>query len=143
MLVHRDESKPRTNHRGHRGGQKRTGKEITPAIAEGSGIQSNAATSVGPTEPADVEMGSSDNPVSQDQLTNDTGMNNITDGPKLSGTAPHRGTSDALSDHRAAQDRKDAAQDTHMEQLTGAMSSLKFVPRNVRLGSKKPGLPPR
>lgn len=140
MLVHHNESKPP----GHRGGKKRTGKDTTPAIAEGSDVQNDAATIDGSAEPVDVAMGDSDYPVSQDQLSNEnTGKGNITGGPKSSDTASHGGISEILSDHQAVQDRKAAAQDTGMEQLTGAMSSLKFVPRNVRLGSKKSGLPPR
>lgn len=150
MLVHRNEGKPHTNQRdnahrqGHKGGKKRTGKDTTPSTAEGGDVQKNAATNDGAAEPVDVSMGESDNPVSQGQLSNKyTGKGHIMGDTKGSDIATLGGVSDTLSDHQAVQDRKAAAQDTDMEQLAGAMSSLKFVPRNVRLSSKKSGLPPR
>lgn len=150
MLVHRNEGKPHTNQRdnahrqGHKGGKKRTGKDTTPSTAEGGDVQKNAATNDGAAEPVDVSMGESDNPVSQGQLSNKyTGKGHIMGDTKGSDIAALGGISDTLSDHQAVQDRKAAAQDTDMEQLAGAMSSLKFVPRNVRLSSKKSGLPPR
>jgi hypothetical protein len=150
MLVHRNESKPRANQRdnahrqGHKGGKKRTGIDAAPGITEGTDVQKNAATNDGAAEPVDVAMGEPDNPVSAIQLSNkNTGKSDITGGTKDSDIAALGGFSDIVSHHQAAQNHTAATQDTDMEQLTGAMSSLKFVPRNVRLGSKKSGMPPR
>lgn len=147
MLVNRNESKPRTHQRdtahqqGRKGGKKRPGKDATPGVAEGNETQKNATTDDGAAEPVDVAMGDPDNPISQDQLNNGTGKDNNR-GATSSDVASLGGSTDILAQLQAVQDRT-AAQDTDMEQLTGAMSSLKFVPRNVRLASKKSGLPPR
>lgn len=150
MLVHRNEGKPRTNqrdnthHQGHKDGKKRTGKDTTPGTAKGGDVQKNVATDDGAAEPVDVAMSQSDNQVSQDQLSDDyTSKGHITGNTKGSDIASLGGITDTLSGRQAVQDRKAAAQDTDMEQLAGAMSSLKFVPRNVRLSSKKSGLPLR
>ncbi|KAG8161435.1 hypothetical protein KVR01_008422 [Diaporthe batatas] len=145
MLVNRKESKPRTHHRdnahqqGRKGGKKESGKDATPGVAEGNGIQVNATANDRAVEPVDVAM---DDPVSQDQPNSDIGKDNNR-GATSSNVAALEASSDILPKHQAVHDRKTAAQDTDMEQLTGAMSSLKFVPRNVRLASKKSGLPPR
>lgn len=151
MLVHRNEGKPRANQRnnarpeGQKGGKKQTAKDATPDIAEGSGVQKKTPAGKSSAEEAvDVEMDGPDTLVSQDQLGNEnTGKNSIAGGNKGSDIAVLGVISDALSDHHAVAKCDAAVQDTDMETLTGAMSSLKFVPRNVRLGSKKFGLPPR
>lgn len=89
-------------------------------------------------------MGGPDTPVSQDQLGNgNTSKSSIAGGNKGGDIAVLGVFSDTLSGHHAVANRDAAVQDTDMETLTGAMSSLKFVPRNVRLSSKKSGLPPR
>ncbi|KAG6365388.1 hypothetical protein INS49_006999 [Diaporthe citri] len=151
MLVHRNEGKPRANQRnnarpqGQKGYKKQTGKDATPDTAEGSDVQKNAPAGNGSAEEAvDVEMGGPDTPISQDQLGNvNTGKSSTAGGIKGGDNAALGVISDTLSDHHAVGNCDAAVQDTDMETLTGAMSSLKFVPRNVRLGSKKSGLPPR
>lgn len=148
MLVNRNESKPRTNQRdnahqqGRKGGKKRSGKDATPGVAGVNGFQKSATTDDGAAELVDVAMGDPDNPASQDQLNNDGGKDNNKRAASHD-VAALVGSSGILPKHQAVQDHKTAAHDTDMEQLTGAMSSLKFVPRNVRLASKKSGLPPR
>lgn len=151
MLVHRNEGKPRANQcnnarpQGQKNGKKQTGKDATPDSAEGSGVQKNAPAGNGSAEEAvDVEMGGPDTPVSQYQLGNgNTGKGSTACGNKSGDNAALGVISYTLSDHHAVENRDAAVKDTDMETLTGAMSSLKFVPRNVRLGSKKSGLPPR
>lgn len=149
MLVHRNEGKPRTTQRnnarpqGQKGEKKQTGKDATPDTAERSDVQKNAPTDDTSAKPVDVEMGGSDTWVSKDQLGNeDTGKTNTTGSNELGDIAALGRTLDPLSDHQAVRNLKAPIQDTDMETLAGAMSSLKFVPRNVRLGSKKSGLPP-
>ncbi|KAK7717347.1 hypothetical protein SLS64_002837 [Diaporthe eres] len=146
MLVHRNEGKPRANQRNNARPQgQQGGKDATPDIAEGSGVQKNTPAGKSSAEEAvDVEMVGPHTPVFQDQLGNEnTGKSSIASGNKGGDIAVLGVISDALSDHHAVAKRDAAVQDTDMETLTGAMSSLKFVPRNVRLGSKKSGLPPR
>lgn len=151
MLVQRNEGKPRANQRsnarpqGQKGGKKKTGKDATSETTEGSDVQKSVPTDgVHVEEPVDVEMGGPDAPVSQGQLGNEhTGKSNTAGGKKSGDTAALEGISNALSGHQEAENHNAAVQDTDMENLAGAMSSLRFVPRNVRLGSKKSGLPPR
>lgn len=151
MLVHRNEGKSRANQRnnarpqGQKGGKKQSGKDTTPDAAQGSGVQKNAPAGNGSAEEAaDIEMSGPDTPVSQGQLGNgNTGKSNTAGANRGGDNAALGVISDSLSDHHAVGNRDAAVQDTDMETLTGAMSSLKFVPRNVRLNSKKSGLAPR
>lgn len=89
-------------------------------------------------------MGESDTPGSQGHLVNEnTGKSNVAGDNKSGDPATPRAISDSRSDHQEVDKRNAPVQDTDMENLAGAMSSLRFVPRNVRLASKKSGLPPR
>lgn len=150
MLVQRNEGKPRANQpnkarpQGQKGG-KQIGKGVTSDTAEGKDIQKSAPSNDDNTEgPVDVEMGGSDSPISQGQRGNkNADKSNTVGGDKSGDTAALRVISSTQSDHEAVENRAPTAQDTDMENLTGAMSSLRFVPRNVRLSSKKSGLPPR
>lgn len=151
MLVQRNEGKPRANQRnnsrpqGQKGGKKKAGKDATSETAEGSDVQKSGPTDdVHDEVPVDVEMGGPDDPVSQGQLGNEHSGKSTTAGGKKSGdTAALRGMSSTLSGQQEVDNRNAVVQDTDMENLAGALSSLRFVPRNVRLGSKKSGLPPR
>lgn len=151
MLVHRNEGKPRANQRdssrsqGQKGGKKQTGKVAPEGAADGSNIQDNAHTNDGGAEESvDVAMGGSDASASQDQLGSEsTGRSNTAGSNKDGDVAAPGGASDSPSDHQAVENSEAAIRDTVMENLSGAMSSLRFVPRNVRLGSRKAGLPPR
>lgn len=151
MLVQRNEGKPRANQpnnarpQGMKGGKKQNGKEATSDTPDDRDAQKSAPADNGNAEgPADIEMDGSDTPVSHGQLgSEDTGNSNTAGGNKSSDTAALRVISSTQSDQQAIENRAPTAQDTDMENLTGAMSSLRFVPRNVRLSSKKSGLPPR
>lgn len=151
MLVQRNEGKPRASQpnnarlQGQKGGKKQTGKDVTSDTAEGDDVQKSAPSNDDNAEgPVDVEMGGSDSPISQGQRGNkDASKSNTVGGNKTGDTAALKVISSTQSDHQAVENRAPTAQDTDMENLTGAMSSLRFVPRNVRLSSKNSGLPPR
>lgn len=155
MLVQRNEGKPRAKQpnnarpQGQKGGKKQTGKDVTSDTAKGDDVQKSAPSNDDDAEgPVDVEMGGSDSPISQGQRGNkDAGKSNTVGGDKTGNktgdTAALGVISSPQSDHQTVENRAPTAQDTDMEILAGAMSSLRFVPRNVRLSSKKSGLPPR
>ncbi|KAJ0116462.1 hypothetical protein J7T55_007442 [Diaporthe amygdali] len=151
MLVHRSESKPRANqrnnprHQGQKEGKKHT-KNAAPKTIGGSDVQSTASNDDGVNDsvaqPADVPMGGSDDPGPQDQTGYaDTSSGNTIGISKGDDEEPPRRASISQSGQQAGDDREASfLQDTDMENLTGAMSSLRFVPRNIRLGSKKSNL---
>ncbi|KAI3398286.1 hypothetical protein diail_9624 [Diaporthe ilicicola] len=158
MLVHRNEAKPRANqrnnarHQGQNGGKKRTGKDATSDHTEGTSIQKNAPIdddmNGSGEQPIDIPMGGSDdsNPQGQrDDTDNGTriGTHSAASATRRAGIVTPKGKSTSQSDQQAYKNRDAASQDADMDTLTGAMSSLKFVPRNLRLGSKKAGGIPR
>ncbi|KAL1868491.1 hypothetical protein Daus18300_005925 [Diaporthe australafricana] len=157
MLVHRNEGKPRANqrnnsrHNGQKAGKKHTGKDARPDKMDCSDVQitapSDEVISGSAEQPADVSMGGSDDSHSQEQR-NDSHDANIskdstTGANKSAGVATSRGASASQSDQQVGVSREAAVQDKDIDNLTGALSSLKFVPRNLRLGSKKDGRTPR
>lgn len=152
MLVHRNEGRPRANQRnsshqkGQKGGKKHTGKDARPDV------QMNAPSDDGMNgsaeQPADVAMGEHDDSHSRghrNDLHNDAniGKDSTTGANTSAGIATPRGASTSQSDQQAGVKREAAVQDIDMDNLTGALSSLKFVPRNLRLGPKKDGRTPR